>query len=254
MRAFALALGLLLAALPARAEEVLAGLSQTAVSLTATFEGSEILVFGAVRREAPIPEGASPLHVIVTIEGPPQRLSVWRKARRGGIWMNVEEVRVARAPSFYAVAATAPLDQVLSSTDDLRHSISVPRAIRTFGTLAMAEDAPRFTEALIRLRTEGGLYLDAPGTMAITEETLFSGTVALPANLIEGRYRARVFLTRDRAVVDVYETGIDVRKTGLQGWLSNLASDRPVPYGLLAVALAVFAGWAASAAFRLLQR
>ena len=258
MRLFAALIWIALAALaplrPAAAEEVLAGLSQTSVALTATFEGSEILVFGAVRREAPVPADADPLQVIVTIEGPAQRVSVWRKSRRAGIWMNVEEVRIARAPSFYAVASSAPLDQAISATEDLRHSITVPRAIRSFGTIAMAEDAPSFIEALIRLRREDGLFLETPGTVELTRETLFRGTLALPASLIEGSYRARVFLTRGGQVVDIFETSIDVRKAGLERELSRLAHEQPLLYGLLAVAIAVIAGWGASTAFRLVQR
>jgi hypothetical protein len=39
------------------------------VSITTNFEGSEILIFGAVSRTAPPPAG-SELHVIVTVEGP----------------------------------------------------------------------------------------------------------------------------------------------------------------------------------------
>jgi hypothetical protein len=48
---------LLALALPARAETMVAGLSQNRVSITANFDGSEILVFAAVAREAPVPEG-----------------------------------------------------------------------------------------------------------------------------------------------------------------------------------------------------
>ncbi|MBK5926587.1 TIGR02186 family protein [Rhodobaculum claviforme] len=245
---------LALAALPARAEEVLAGLSQTSVALTSTFGGSEILVFGAIRRDAPPPPDAPPMEIIVTVEGPPQRLSVWRKSRRAGVWMNVEEVRIARAPSFYAVASSAALDVALSATEDLRHSVSVPRAIRSFGTMTMAEDAPNFVEALIRLRTEDGLFDTIPATVEVTADTLFRTTIALPANLATGTYRARVLLTRGGRVVDIHESAIEVRQAGLELWLSSLARDRPLGYGLLAVALAVLAGWGASAAFRLLQR
>ena len=248
-----LPLWLLLAALPARAEEVLAGLSQTSVALTATFEGSEILVFGAVWRDGPPPEGAAPLEVIVTVQGPAQRLSVWRKARRAGVWMNVEEVRIARAPSFYAVATTGPLDDALSATEDLRHQVSIPRAIRAFGGLATVADAPAFTEALIRLRTEAGLFQLNEGAVELTRETLFRTTVALPANLTEGAFAARVFLTRDGEVLDSFHTVIDVRKTGIEGWLAMLAREQPLAYGLLAVAIAVMAGWGASAAFRFLR-
>ena len=238
---------------PPGTEQVLAGLSTTTVALTATFEGSEILVFGAVYRDAPVDPDAAPLAVIVTIQGPPQRLSVWRKARRGGVWMNVEEVRVARAPSFYAVATSRPLDEALSATEDLRHQVSIPRAIRAFGGLATVEDAPAFTEALIRLRSADGLFQLREGAVALSRETLFRTTIALPANLTEGAYGARVFLTRDGTVLDVYETVIDVRKAGIEGWLAATAHEQPLAYGLLAVALAVFAGWGASALFRLVR-
>jgi len=50
------ALVLCLAAVPLRAEEVVLGLSKDQVAITATFEGSDILIFGAVKREAPISE------------------------------------------------------------------------------------------------------------------------------------------------------------------------------------------------------
>ena len=105
-----LALALLLLALPVRAEQVVAGLSQNRVAITANFDGSEIVVFAAVARDAPPPEGK--LDVIVTIEGPLAPVTVWRKARRMGIWVNTEAVEIGSAPSFYAIAATGPLPEI----------------------------------------------------------------------------------------------------------------------------------------------
>ena len=58
---------LILAAAPLRAEEVVLGLSSDKVAITATFDGSEILIFGAVKREAPIPE--TTLDVVITVSG-----------------------------------------------------------------------------------------------------------------------------------------------------------------------------------------
>ena len=47
---------LLLLSLPAQAEEeIILGLSQNEIDITATFTGSEILLFGAIRRDAPVP-------------------------------------------------------------------------------------------------------------------------------------------------------------------------------------------------------
>ncbi|NNJ67196.1 MAG: hypothetical protein HKP54_04090, partial [Boseongicola sp.] len=94
-------------ALPAQAEEVVAGLSQDSVQITTNFDGSEILIFGAVKRAAPLPDGP-PLQVIVTVQGPQAPITIRRKDKRFGIWVNNAAVEVDAAPSYYAVATSAP--------------------------------------------------------------------------------------------------------------------------------------------------
>lgn len=231
-------------------ESVVAGLSQSRIAITANFTGSDVLVFGAVRREQAIPEGK--LDVIITLEGPLQAITVRRKSRVAGIWVNTDSVDIDRAPSFYAVATTRPLDQVLSATEDLRHSISINRAIRSVG--ATVTDSPDFTQALIRIRERRGTYLIEDGAAEIAQDTLFRAQFELPANLVEGNYRTRIFLTRGGKVVDQLETVIDVRKVGLERWLYALSREEPWLYGLLSLFIAAFSGWAASTAFRYIRR
>lgn len=238
---------------PASAQEtVVAGLSQTSVSITAQFQGSEILVYGAVKRNAPEPDGP-PLEVIVTVEGPATPVTVRSKARRLGLWVNTESVQIDRAPSFYAIATTGPFETILSETEDLRHRISIPRAIRAVGVAAENLDVPSFTEALIRIQTASGAYGLRENAVSLSQDTLFRTDVALPANLTEGDYRVRIFLTRGGLVIDSLESTIGVRKAGLERWLTNLAHDQPLVYGLLSLLIAVGAGWAASAGFRFLR-
>lgn len=227
-------------------ERIVLGLSSDQVAITATFDGSSILVFGAVRRDAPPPEGA-PLEVIVAVSGPLRPLTVRRAERVGGIWVNAGAAGVDAAPSFYAVATTAPFREVLSDTEDLRHAVSIPRAIRAVGT--GVEDRQDYLDALIRIRVRSGDYRLVEGGVDLEEETLFRARIDLPANLVEGDYRARIFLTRGGRVVDTYETSIAVRKVGIERWLHALSVDQPLLYGLLALALAIGAGWGAQAAF-----
>lgn len=239
-------------ALPVHAEEVVAGLSQNRVAITANFDGSEILIFGAVKREAP-PPGDGPLQVIITVAGPSEPIVVRRKAHRYGIWINVDAVEVDAAPSFYAVATSAPFGDVLSSIEDLRYKISINQAIRSVGAPMTIFDSMSFTDALIRIRTKAGLYQLKPETVILDEQTLFRTSIALPANLIEGAYTTRIFLTRNGRVIDEYDTAIDVRKVGLERWLFNLAHQRPLIYGLLSLFIAIVAGWGASAVFKYLR-
>ncbi|WP_425091361.1 TIGR02186 family protein [Tropicimonas sp. S265A] len=240
---------LLALALPARAEEVVAELSQTNVSITTNFAGSEILVFGAVKRTAPAPDD-SDLHVIITIAGPSEPITIRRKSRVAGIWINTAAAEIDAAPSFYAVASTAPLADVLSETSDLRHRISATRLIRAIDVGEAVTELDNFTDALLRIRAGDGLYQLIEGGVRLTDATLFSTEISLPANLTEGDYATRVFLTREGMVVDSFETVIDVRKVGLERFLYNLAHDQPLIYGLLSLAIAIAAGWGAAAFFR----
>lgn len=234
------------------AEQVVAGLSDDSVAITTSFDGSEILIYGAVRREVPIPDGQ--LDVIVTVEAPSQPLTIWRKQRRVGIWVNTERVEVGAAPSYYAVASTAPLDQILLPGWDSRYRISLSQALRAFAGAPEVQDVTAFTEAMIRLRQKNGHYLLDEGGVELADDTLFRADIRLPANLLEGDYKTRIFLLRDGQVVDVHRAAIEVRKVGLERWLYNLAFDQPLIYGLMSLAVAVFAGWGASAAFRKLRR
>lgn len=250
--ALCLALGALPAPLAAE-EEIVAGLSHSRVAITTDFSGEEILVYGAVRREAPEPEGP-PLEVIITVEGPSAPITVRKKARRFGIWVNTEAVTIAEAPSFYAIAASGPIEEVLSEVEDLRHDITIPRAIRAVGIAGQAADAPSFLDALIRLRETERRYRSEPAGVVLQEATLFRADVALPSNLAEGDYVVRMFLTRGGKVLDVQERKIFVRKTGFERWVFNLSRQRPFVYGLMSLALAALAGWTASAVFARLGR
>ena len=252
MRAWLLSLLFLLPGLVA-AEEVVLGLSRDRVEITTSFDGSEILIFGAVKREEPIP-GYAPLEVIITVVGPSSPVMVRRKAKRFGIWVNTDAVEVDAAPSFYAVATTGPLSEVLRDVEDLRQKISIDRAIRSVGAPQNIEDAASFTDAVIRIRRKEDLYQLLEGHVALDEETLFRTSIEMPANLTEGDYATRIFLTRDGAIVSSYETVIAVRKEGLERWLFVMSREQALLYGLMSLAIAIAAGWSASAAFQFLRR
>ncbi|WP_142663278.1 TIGR02186 family protein [Paracoccus laeviglucosivorans] len=233
-------------------EQIVAGLSRDDVDITTSFDGSDIIIYGAIKREVPIPPG--PLDVIVTVEGPAGPITVRHKERRFGIWVNTGKVSVASAPNFYVVATTRPLAKILDPAEDSRFRISVPLAIRAFAGAAEVDDVVPYTEALVRLREANDLYRLDDGAVLLAEQTLFRADVRLPANLIEGYYATRIFLVRDGKVMNTFRAPIEVRKVGLERWLYRLALEQPFFYGIMSLAIAIAAGWGASAAARQLQR
>ena len=241
---------LVLFALPAQAEEVVAGLSQDSVEITTNFDGSDILIFGAVKRETALP-GGPPLQVIVTVEGPSAPITIRRKDKRFGIWVNNASIEVDKAPSYYAVATSAPWTDVILDIEDLRHKISIDRAIRAVGL--GREDRDVFIQALMRIKESQDAYLNAFGSVEVSEETLFTTSIRLPANLTEGDYKARFFITRGGAVLDMHDTTINVSKVGLEQFLFSMSREQPLLYGIMAIAIAIAAGWMASAVFRYIR-
>ena len=248
-----LCLLLLLLANAAAAEDIVLGLSKKEVAITTSFDGSDILIFGAVKRDQPVPDGP-PLEVIVTVAGPSEAVTVRRKERRFGIWVNTDAVEVDRAPSYYAVAVSGKVGEVLSNVEDLRHKITIPRAIRSVGAPMTISDAPSFTDALIRIKTNAGQYQVLEDHVAVDQDTLFRTSLRLPAALVEGAYKTRIFLTRDGKVISTSTTYIDVKKAGMERWLYALSREQPLIYGIMSLAIAIAAGWGASAAFQAIRR
>lgn len=247
LRFFAL---LMLIAFPLNAgEEIVADLSQNRVGISATFDGSRILVFGAVSRDAPTPDGGE-MQVVVSVSGPREAITIRRKDKRAGlIWVNSASALIDEAPSFYSVATTVPLSEALSDLADAEYKVSISRAISSIGTQIATGQAAEYTEALIRIRSGNGLYSVREGAVEFMSETLFRTEIDLPSNLTAGEYTARILITRDQKVVDVFETKLDIRKVGIERWLYNLAHDNAVYYGLMSLFIAIVAGWMASAVF-----
>ncbi|KGJ05803.1 conserved hypothetical protein [Paracoccus halophilus] len=257
---------LLAIALPARAqdaapespekeppEKIVAGISRENIDITTSFDGSEIIIYGAVKRQAPIPAD-DPLDVVVAVAGPSEAVTVRHKERKLGVWVNTGRVDIGAAPNFYVIASTRPLHLILTPQQDQVHRISVPLVMRSFAGPLEVEDAVPYTEALVRLRQNSGYYRQDNGAVRLVENTLFRADVRLPSNLIEGAYSARIFLLRGGEVLDTFRAPIEVRKVGLERWLYRLALEYPFVYGIMSLAIAIAAGWGASAAFRQFRR
>ena len=86
--------------------------SQRQVEIRYSFSGAELLLFGAILYPGGRTPDAAP-DVAVVLKGPLQRIVLREKQKVAGIWMNVDRVRFRSAPSFYAVASSRPLPQLV---------------------------------------------------------------------------------------------------------------------------------------------
>jgi uncharacterized protein (TIGR02186 family) len=232
-------------ALPARAQELVADLSEHLVAITTGFAGTDVLLFGAVEDVA----GGGPGDVVVVVRGPTRPETVRRKERAAGIWINTGEAVVFGAPSFYQVAATRPLDKVAAPEVRERHEIGIDSL--HLG-IEGGESAPHieFRAGLVREMQRSGLYGRDLHVVRFLGNRLFRTRVYFPANVPVGTYSVEVFLLRDGQVVSAQTTPLLVSKVGVGADIYDFAQRRAAAYGMFAVVVAMAAGWLAAVMFR----
>ena len=228
----------------ARAEDLVSGISQDIIEITSNYTGTDIVVFGAIERA----EKAEGRAIAVVVRGPNTLLTVRRRDRVAGIWVNRDSAKFEGMPSYYYLATTEPVDSIAPPRVLARHGVGT--AYLQPSAVGSHHDARPFHEAALRHLKQDGLYKEAPGTIDFLSETLFRTRVPVPAAVARGQYNVEVYLFRDGEVVSAQSTPLFIDQTGIERRLFNLANNAPLAYGLICVFMAMLLGWISSVLFR----
>lgn len=240
-------LPVLLAAVPAAeaaspGHELTVDLSKHEVAVAVNYAGADLVLFGAT-------EG--PGDVIVEVRGPLRSEVVRQKERIAGIWLNRNEMIFDRVPAFYAIASSAPLDRILKPEQQARDRIGpdnlwlVPQ-----NSKASAKEVALFRSALVRNKQREKLFPEKPTAVKFLGSRLFRTDIRFPANATVGAYKVNVLLVKDGRIVSSVQTPLILSRVGFEARIFKLAHTQSLVYGLLAIAIAVVAGWLASVFFR----
>lgn len=253
MRLSPLAVAIVLALIwaPARAQEdLVTDISEHLVSIESNFTGAELLIFGSVAAKR---EGEGRRDIIIVVRGPEVPVVVRRKARVAGIWLNYDAATLAGVPGYYAVLSSRTPAAIAPQTVLERYGIGTANLNFTVAdeTIASTDaNIEDFFKAATRLKAAQGLYVERPGGVVFLGGTLFRATIEMPANVPVGVYTATVYLFRDGAVTHAQTSPLYVGKAGFERQVFDFAHTSPLAYGIIAVLVALIAGWAASAIFR----
>jgi uncharacterized protein (TIGR02186 family) len=224
--------------------------SQRDIQIRYSFTGAELLLFGAIL----YPGGRLPkeqIDIAVVIRGPVEPIVVREKQKVGGlIWMNMRSARFRSAPAYYAVASSRPLSQLLDERTAAIYELGLQNLQLSPATGAVPEEQRRFEAGLIQLKQLTQLYFEDPDGVQITDGVLYRARIGVPARVPVGIYTAETFLIQDGRVVAGAPREIRIEKLGFERFITVAAERWSFTYGLVAVAISLFLGWAASAAFR----
>lgn len=208
------------------------------ISIGSDFRGADIVIFGAVDDSKQEHAGSQYYDIVIVIRGPLETVITRRKENYLGIWVNGESRKFENVPSFYGVLSTKPLDEIADPSVFRRLYIELDPT--SFDKKPIAPD--EFEEALIRLKTQQGLYVQHPEGVKFLSKSLYRASLELPIGVAEGDYSVRLYLFHDRKLLSWDQSIVEVKKAGIERYLYTMAYNRPYAYGVLAVAIAVFSG------------
>ncbi len=236
----------LVAGAPAAAQEeiqreLVVDLSDHRIEINIGFHGTQLLVFGTTLGEG---------EVVLVVRGPEGTEVVRKKARKAGIWINDEEMRFDLVPSYYALASSRPIDEIMPGNLRKMHQIGLDAFYFQAPEGSDPDRIEEFHEALVRLKQEQGLYSEDYAKITLLSNTLFRTDLSFPSNAPVGEYNVDVYLIKNGQLADVATTPIRISKVGLEARTYDFAQNHGFAYGVLAIVFAVAAGWLAGVVFK----
>ena len=233
----------------ARADDLVSGLSTDLIQITSNFTGTDIVLFGAIE---PTEEAgpAKDQDLVIVIRGPQVDMTVRRKKRILGIWVNSEQVEFTGLPGYYFLASTRPLDDIAPLPTQQRFRLGTSSLETATKARISADEAAAFRAAAIRDRKREHLYWESPSGIEFLSRTLFRARIPVPAAVPPGEYRAEVYLFQNGTVVSAQSSPLFIDKTGFERRVYNYAYQASFAYGFAAVLMAIAFGWAGFVIFR----
>lgn len=225
-------------------------ISQHEVQVRQGFTGAQLLLFGAILT----PEGTragGDYDIVVVLKGPTQSIRLREKQKVAGIWINADSTELRSAPTFFAVASSRPISEIVDDKTAAIYELGLPwLQLSPIGEIEPEEQA-RFAAGLVDLMARQELYQQHTGGVTLSEQVLYQARIELPSNVQVGNYTAETFaITRGRVVASAISR-VEVRKLGFERMIADFAEQWSFFYGLLAVAISIAMGWIAGRLFTL---
>ncbi len=238
--------------LPASAERLVTSVSTHRVLISSNFTGTDIVLFGSIEDDKPLPQGAG-YDLVVTVTGPTESFVTRRKERILGIWINYDSRQFFDVPSYLSVLTSRPPADLGPPEFLRRNRIGVIN--HTFqqrvGTdFADVEPQDAFRTAFLRVKEREGLFNEEPQGVTFLTPTLFRATVPIPGTAPTGVYRVETTLISDSKILAREDTAVEVVKTGFEELVARAARDHGFLYGIGTALLAIMTGFLASFIFR----
>jgi uncharacterized protein (TIGR02186 family) len=227
---------------PEAKQKVVTAASKNLIEIGLSYSGDQVHFFGV----NPVP--GSDLIIKLTAEKDEEiKLSV--KGKVGPFWMTVKQYEVTGAPFIHKIHASKPVKDIVPGAVAQELELGYP-AIRhkmkmhLSSGAAAPDDGDKVFKGMLKIKEEANLYniVEDPARLQVAEGKLFKHYFRFPPGATEGRYQVESFCFSQGELVGYGKDIIEVKKVGLEHWLTQTSQNQPVFFGILAVVIAVAAG------------
>jgi len=207
----------------------------SAIVMGAQYNGVDLTVTGEIPADSDL---------IVRMVGTPSDLHLRQKGKVFGLlWMNVGKVTLTNVPSVCLTTATQPLPQLGKGGAPYRlEALTKAIGVEQEG----GDQSIDIPHQLLLLKTKEGLYHEAAEgiTLGPVQDGMQSYTahIKVPSSLKPGEYKVEAVALHDDVVVNAADATIKATLTGFPKWLSELAYQKSVLYGVMATVIAIVSG------------
>lgn len=232
------------------ADRLVLSVSQPQVRITSSFAGADLVVFGVAEMDDAGPDTPD---VVITVRGPGESFTTWRKSRLLGLWVNSDSRTFVEVPAFLSVMSNRPAEQ-MASPETLRvEQIGLARNIlvqRVGPDFADVVPTDPFRTAFLRIQSAHGFYREDPRGVTFLAPHVFRSEIGIPGTAPLGRYFVEAKLLRHGNVSARATAAFDVAKTGFEQKIAEFSQQDRLLYGFAVALGSLVVGFVGNLLFR----
>ena len=223
--------------------QIVADLSQENVKISTDFQGAKILLFGAY-------DGKKGDDIIVIVTGPKGLVTVQKKEKILGVWVNRRKVNYINTPKYLSISSNRKIEDILNQKTQKISEIGLNNLKIRIQPGIRVENENQWRQALTRNMLKSNLWSINENSVSLNKNALFRSFLELPSNVITGQFEVKILHYRNSKLVSQQINSINVSKSGISAEIYDIAQNYSTLYGIFAVLLAVLVGWGSNLIFR----
>ena len=194
--------------------------------------------------------------LIIRIQTEPREAHMKFKGKAAGLfWMKMGDMSFEHVPAAYLLFTSKSLESLLPVDERIKEGIGYEsiKEHTVMSSSAEGMDPERWIAEFIKFKKAEHLYQIQEGSITRpggVQDSKYQLDIKWPYQAAPGTYNIEVLAVRDGKVVDRAETSLTVERTGIVAKLSDLAFNHAAIYGIIAIVVAMFAGFAVGALFK----